>query len=102
MTSAFCLFYNTHVEQKELNMNDNRKQLVQHIVDLYTNKFTAAMFCERDADVQRYEAEANDWFRQQRVANNITGEEIAVALEAIREIAFKNGQPLGYDDELVK
>ena len=83
-------------------MNDTRKQQVLDLVDVYTNRFTAALFCENQSDVEKYTREANTWFKAQRAANGITGEEIAEALKEVSRIATEKHQPLGYDDGIVK
>ena len=62
------MHYIVYVEQKELVMNDtknilkeHRKQQVFDIVDVYTNRFTAALFCDNQCDVDRYTREATIW-----------------------------------------
>lgn len=82
-------------------MND-RKQQVQDIVDIYTNKFTSAQFCGRLDDVERYSKEANNWFLAQRSANNITAAEVEEALEVLSSIAVQKGNPFMFDNEVVK
>lgn len=82
-------------------MND-RQQQVQDIVDVYTNKFTCAQFCDRLADVERYSKEANNWFLAQRSANNITAAEVEAALGVLSDIAVQKGIPFLFDNEVVK
>jgi hypothetical protein len=83
-------------------LTEQRKQQVFDLVEVYTNRYTAAQFCDWQADIDRYSDEANVWFRAQRAANNITGEEVAEALSEISKIAVRDGKPLYYDDNEVK
>lgn len=76
-------------------MND-RKQQIQDIVAIYTNRYTAACFCERLADEDRYCTEANNWMLAQKSANNITNEEIKEAILALEKKAEQEKQPFGY------
>lgn len=83
-------------------LQEQRKQQVLDIVEVYTNRYTAAQFCDWQCDIDRYANEANIWFRAQRSANNITGEEIAEALSEISKISIRDGKPLYYDNDEVK
>ena len=76
-------------------MND-RKHQIQDIVAIYTNRYTAACFCDNMADEERYCAEANTWMLIQKTANNITNEEIKEAITTLEKKAEQEKQPFGY------
>lgn len=82
-------------------MND-RKQQIQDIVAIYTNRYTAACFCENIADVERYTKEANTWMLAQKTANGITNEELEEALDVLEKKAETEGRPFGYSNEILK
>lgn len=77
-------------------MNDTRKQQIQDIVAIYTNRYTAACFCDRLADEERYCQEANTWMLAQKTANNITNEEVKEAITTLEKKADAEGKPFGY------
>lgn len=82
-------------------MND-RKQQIQDLADIYTNRYTAACMCDRLADEERYCREANTWMLAQKAANNITNEELQEAIWALEKKAQEEGQAFGYDTIVVK
>ena len=83
-------------------MNDTRKQQIQDIVAIYTNRYTAACMCDRLADEERYCREANTWMLAQKTANNITNEELQEAIWVLEKKAQEEGQAFGYDTIVVK
>lgn len=82
--------------KKESKMND-RKQQIQDIAAIYTNRFTAACMCDRLADEDRYCAAANKWMLEQKTAHNITNEELAEAIKTLQKKAEDEGQAFAYD-----
>ena len=78
-------------------MNDNRKQQIRDIADIYTNKYTAACMCDRMDDEERYCNEANSWMLAQKTANNITNEELKEALDELATMSEQKGLPFAYD-----
>ena len=83
-------------------MNDTRKQQIQDIAAIYTNRYTAACMCDRLADEERYCQEANTWMLAQKTANNITNEELQEAIWLLEKKAQEEGQAFGYDTIVVK
>lgn len=83
-------------------MNDTRKQQILDIVAIYTNRYTAACFCENMADEERYTKEANTWMLAQKTANGITNEELEEALDVLEKKAEEEKQPFGYSNEILK
>jgi transcription initiation factor IIE alpha subunit len=83
-------------------MNDTRKQQIQDIVAIYTNRYTAACMCDRLDDEERYCREANTWMLAQKTANNITNEELQEAIWFLEKKAQEEGQAFGYDTIVVK
>lgn len=81
-------------------MND-RKQQILDIVSIYTNRFTAAQFCDWTADVERYSKEANVWMLAQKAANCISSEEIQEAIDVLQKKAELEKQPFGYDKAII-
>jgi len=79
-------------------MND-RKQQILDIVSVYINRYTAAQFCDRTADIERYSEEANNWMRAQKSANGIKNKEIKEALKVLEAKALKEHQPFAYDTD---
>ena len=82
-------------------MNDTRKQQIQDIVDIYTNKYTAACMCDRMDDEERYCNEANNWMLAQKAANNITNDELQEAIWTLEKKAQTEGQAFAYDKIVV-
>ena len=78
-------------------MNDTRKQEIQDIVAIYTNRYACAQFCDRMADVERYSKEANDWMLAQRTEKNITPEEMREAIAALEPKPDQEYTPFAYD-----
>lgn len=82
-------------------MND-RKQQIQDLASIYTNRYICACMCDRLDDEERYCQEANTWMLAQKAANNITNEELQEAIWNLEKKAQEEGQPFGYDTIVVK
>ena len=78
-------------------MNDNRKQQIQDIVDIYTNRYTCACMADRLADEERECLEANRWMLAQKSANGISNEEVREAITTLEQKAEAAGQAFAYD-----
>ena len=78
-------------------MNDTRKQQIQDIVDIYTNRYTCACMADRLADEERYCREANTWMLAQKTANGISNEEVREAIATLEKKAEATGQAFAYD-----
>lgn len=83
-------------------MNNDRKQQIQDIAAIYTNRYTAACMCDSMADEERYCAEANEWMLAQKAANNITNEELQEAIWDLEKKAQNEGQAFAYDKIVVQ
>lgn len=84
-------------------MNDTRKQQIQDIVAIYTNRFTCAVMGDYNLDTEnRMCAEANNWMLAQKTANGITNEELREALKAEEEKARQNKTACVYSMELLQ
>lgn len=80
-------------------MNDTRKQEILDIVAVYINRYTAAQFCDRTADIERYSEEANNWMLEQKSAHGIKNKEIKEALKVLETKALKEHQPFAYNTD---
>lgn len=83
-------------------MTIDRKQQIQDVVDIYTNRYTAACMCDRMADEERYCQEANTWVLAQCKELRITQRELQEAIWGAERKAKEEGQAFGYDPFVIR